>query len=77
MSKRNRNDHEFKVQAVKLALEIGQTKAGILLGAYRLPYKKGGICHLFYRQDRAFIRRLPYSLAVGFELSALIITFMA
>ena len=27
MSKRNRYDHEFKVQAVKLALEIGQTKA--------------------------------------------------
>ena len=27
MSKRNRYDREFKVQAVKLALEIGQTKA--------------------------------------------------
>ena len=27
MSKRKHYDHEFKVQAVKLALEIGQTKA--------------------------------------------------
>ena len=44
MNKRNRYDNEFKAQAVKLALEIGQNKACNDPVQKKLTHFSQGIC---------------------------------
>jgi len=41
MAKNRQYDHEFRVQAVKLAKEIGQAKAARELGIPRIPCTAG------------------------------------
>ena len=41
MAENRQYDHEYKVQSVKLAKEIGQTKAAKELGGQRIPCMAG------------------------------------
>lgn len=41
MAENRQYDQEFKVQAVKLAKEIGQAKAARELGIQKIPYTPG------------------------------------